>query len=98
MRRRIVCLGILLTMAAVACSVVDSGKVERIQPQFGLDDTLPSSTSIDTTIALFETTTTGLETTTTAPQPQTEAVRLYYVASGQLTYVSQPLASPVTPH
>ena len=96
MRRRILCLAILLTMTAVACSVVDDGKVERIDPQFGLDDTLPSSTSIATTIPLFETTTTGLETTTTTPQPQTEAVRLYYVASGQLTYVSQPLASPVT--
>ena len=96
MRRRLLCVAILLTMTAVACSVVDDGKVERIQPQFGLDDTLPSSTSIATSISLFETTTTGLETTTTAPQPQTEAVRLYYVASGQLTYVSQPLASPVT--
>ena len=96
MRRRIVCLCILLTATAVACSVVGDGKVERIQPQFGLDDTLPSSTSILTTTSLFETTTTGVETTTTTPQPQTEDVRLYFVASGQLTYVLQPLASPVT--
>ena len=94
MRRRVISLGILLTMTAVACSVVDDGKVERIDPQFGLDNTLPSSTSIATTTSLFETTTTGLETTTT--QVQSEEVRLYFVASGQLTYVSKPLASPVT--
>lgn len=94
MRRRVFVLGVLLTVIAVACSVVDDGKVERIDPPFALDDTLPSSTSIETTTTQLATTTTGLETTTTIVQ--TEQVRLYFVASGQLTYVLQPLASPVT--
>ena len=94
MRTRVITLGLLLAVTAVACSVVDEGKVERIDPQFGLDDTLPSSTSIETTTTQQATTTLPLETTTT--QVQTEPVRLYFVASGQLTYVLQPLATPVT--
>ncbi len=94
MRRRVACLAVLLTATAVACSVVDEGKVERIEPQFGLDATLPSSTSIATTTSLLQTTTTGLETTTTLVL--TEQVSLYFVSSGQLTPVVQPLASPVT--
>jgi len=94
MRVRVVGLGVLFAATAVACSVVDQGKVERIDPQFGLDDTLPSSTFRSTTTTQLATTTTGFETTTT--QVFTEQVRLYFVASGQLTYVLQPLASPVT--
>ena len=94
MRIRIAILGGLLTVAAVACSVVDEGKVERIDPQFGLDDTLPSSTSIATTTTQLATTTTGLETPTTVVA--TEQVRLYFVTSGQLSDGTQTLASPVT--
>ena len=93
MRARVIILGLVLTSAAVACGVVEEGKVERIDPQFGLDATLPPTTIIATTTTQLATTTTGLETTTTAVQ--TEQVRLYFVASGQLTYVLQPLASPV---
>lgn len=94
MRARIIVVALVLTSLAVACGVVDEGKVERIDPQFGLDDTLPSTTAVATTTTQLATTTTaGLETTTTAVQ--TEQVRLYFVASGQLTYVQQPLASPV---
>jgi hypothetical protein len=81
-------------VTTVACGVVDEGKVERIDPQFGLDDTLPTTTVIETTTTQLATTTTGLETTTT--QVQTEPVDLYFVASGQLTYVQQPLAAPAT--
>lgn len=94
MRRRAIALGVLFAVVPVACSVVDDGKVERIDPPFGLDDTLPSSTFIETTTTQLATTTTGLETTTT--NVQTEQVELYFVASGQLTYVLQLLASPVT--
>lgn len=93
MRRRAIILGLLCAVTPVACSVVDEGKVERIDPPFGLDDTLPSSTFIETTTTQLATTTTGLETTTT--NVQTEQVELYFVASGQLTYVLRLLASPV---
>ncbi len=96
MRLRLAGLCISFTALAVACSVVGDGKVERIEPQFGVDDTLPSSTSIATTTSFAETTTTGLETTTTVVQIDLEPVRLYFVASGQLTYVLQSLPSPVT--
>ncbi len=94
MYRRLAILCALFTLVAVACSVVDDGKVERIQPQFGVDDTLPSSTLGSTTTTQLVTTTTGLETTTTLVQ--TDDVRLYFVASGQLTPALRPLASPVT--
>ncbi len=94
MRARLIVLSIVFAATAVACSVVDEGKVERIDPQFGLDDTLPSSTLSATTTTQLVTTTTGLETTTTLVQ--TEQVSLYFVASGQLTPVLRPLASPVT--
>lgn len=93
MRTRAIILGVLFTVTAVACSVVEDGKVERIEPPFALDDPLPSSTSIESTTTQQATTTLALETTTT--QFQLEPVRLYFVASGQLTYVQQPLASPV---
>ncbi len=95
MRMRLAGLCIAFTGLAVACSVVDDGKVERIEPPFGVDDTLPSST-IATTTSSAETTTTGLESTTTTTPVQTEPVQLFFVASGQLTYVLQALASPVT--
>lgn len=94
MRRRTITVAALLWFVAAACGVVEDGKVERIDPQFGLDDTLPSTTMEATTTTILATTTTGFETTTT--QVQTEQVRLYFVASGQLTYVLQGLASPVT--
>ncbi|CAN5419178.1 hypothetical protein BH10ACT2_BH10ACT2_11910 [soil metagenome] len=96
MHRRLAILCAVFTVVAVACSVVDDGKVERIQPQFGLDNTLPSSTLGSTTTTQLATTTTGLETTTTQVQIDLEPVRLYFVASGQLTPASRPLASPVT--
>ncbi len=96
MRRRVITLGLLLAVTPVACSVVEEGKVERIDPPFGLDDTLPSSTFIQTTTTQLATTTLPLETTTTLVDPALETVRLYFVASGQLTYVLQPLTSPVT--
>lgn len=92
MRGRILALALVSVSTAVACGVVDEGKVERIDP-FGLDDTLPSTTVMATTTTLLATTTTGLETTTT--QVQTEQVDLYFVASGRLTYVSKGLVSPV---
>ncbi|MEQ1874151.1 MAG: GerMN domain-containing protein [Ilumatobacteraceae bacterium] len=93
MRARVITLGLLFAIIPVACGVVDEGKVERIDPPFGLDDTLPSSTFIETTTTQQATTTIPLETTTI--QLQTEPVRLYFVASGQLTYVLQDMAAPV---
>ncbi len=93
MRFRLVAMCLLFTAAAVACSVVDEGKVERIDPQFGLDDTLPP-TSSSTTTTLPETTTTGLEPATTLVAP--EQVTLYFVTNGQLTPELQPMSTPVT--
>lgn len=92
MRRRITGLAILLIVVPVACSVVDEGKVEHIDPPFGLDDTLPSSTS-STSTTVLETTTTGAIPPTTLP---TESVTLYFVTNGQLAPLLQPLPTPVT--
>ena len=94
MRGRTACLCIALVGVAVACSVVDDGKVEQIEPQFGLD-TLPSSTVGETTTTQQVTTTIALETTTPAT-PNTEPVTLYFEANGELTPVEQPLTTPVT--
>lgn len=97
MRRRIMtAAGVALATATLgvsiaACSIVDDGKVTRINPPGGLDDTLPSTTSTSTTVA---TSTSDIETSTSLVQ--TELVRLYFIASGQLTYVNQPLPSPVS--
>ena len=93
MHRRLVAtaaIAVFVTVAAAACSVVDDGKVDRINPPGGLANTLPSTTS--STIP-SGTSTTGLETSTSLVQ--TELVRLYFIASGKLTYVNQPLPSPV---
>ncbi len=79
-----------LAVSAAACSVVDDGKVTQINPG-ALDDTLPSTTSTTTTVV---TSTSEAQTSTTLVQ--TEFVRLYFIASGQLTYVNQPLPSPVS--
>ena len=93
MRGRVVILGTALVATAVACSVVDDGKVERIDSRFGLD-TVPSST-LETTTTQLATTTIALETTTPATLVQTEQVRLYFVTSGQLNFVVQSLLTPV---
>ena len=90
---------LVITAAIVglaACSVVEDGKVERIRPPYGLEDTLPSTTTtIATTTTAAATTTSGLETTTTQPQVVTEDVQLYFIASGRLKPVTKPLPSPI---
>lgn len=91
MRRSLMVLAAGALLALSACSVVDDGKVGRIDPPGGLDDTLPATTSTTSTIP--ETTTTGINTATTVVQ--TEPVRLYFIASGQLVYVTVPIPSPV---
>ncbi len=95
MRGRVALLGVALAGIAVACSVVDDGKVERIDPPLGLDDTVPSTTEQITTTTELATTTSGLEAPTTLGV-ETEPVTLYFVATGKLTPVQQDLASPVT--
>lgn len=92
-------LGIAAAIAATgfvagACGVVGTGKVEQIDPPFGLSDTLPTTTTTTLPPTTEAPTTSGLETTTT-PQVQSEQVRLYFIASGQLTYVTAQLPSPV---
>lgn len=85
------CAAIAVTVAA--CSVVGDGKVDTIDPPFGLADTAATSTTeAPTTTALSTTTTIGLETTTTLVQ--TERVRLYFITSGQLLYVEGALPAP----
>ncbi len=94
MRARLTLLAATLAGAAVsfgACSVVGNGKVDTVDPPFGLDQTLPSSTTIATTTTELATTTTGLDTSTTGVP--TEAVRLYYITSGQLNFIPTPLAA-----
>lgn len=86
MRTRIVALCVLLAGVTVACSVVDDGKVQRVDPPNELTDTLPpTTTTIPTTTSQPATSTTGLETTTTEVQALT--VQLFYVAGGKLSPV-----------
>lgn len=96
MRGRLLALAAVVAGLAVlsaACSVVGDGKVDKVNPPFGLDDTIaPTTTEAPTTTA--EATTTVPEQTTTT-LVQTEQVRLYFVSGGQLVYVATPLASPV---
>ena len=85
---RLVVLASAIVVFAVGCGVVGDSSVEPIDPPFGLGDTLATTTTI------AETTTSGAETTSTPPPVQTDAVRLYFITSGQLTYVTTPIASP----
>jgi len=75
-----------------ACSVVDDGNARRIDPPGELDDTLPTTTTEATTTTV-PTSSTALDSSTTLVQ--TEPVRLYFIASGQLVYVTTPITSPV---
>jgi hypothetical protein len=91
MRIRLLVLSLFVVLVPVACTVVGDGKVARINPPAGLDDTLPSSTTSSTTTTELVSTTSALLPTTIV---QTEPVRLYFIASGQLTYVATPLPAP----
>ena len=95
MRTRILALAAasIVVVGVASCGVVEEGRVAPINPPFGLDDTLASSTSTSTTIAATSTTSGG-ETSTTGVQ--TEQVRLYFISSGQLSYVVTALSSPPT--
>ncbi len=94
MRLRVLVIIASLATVQMACSVVEEGTVDQINPPFGLDDTLPTTSTIVTTTTMAATTTSGLETTT--PPVQSEQVRLYFVTSRQLTSVTAQLPSPVT--
>ena len=87
--------GVLVGTALTACSVVGDATVEPIDPPFGLADTVASSTVASTTTSIAPSTTEGLATT--EPPVQTEQVRLYFIASGRLTYVAVQLPTPVVP-
>jgi hypothetical protein len=98
MRARPIVLATLLTFSSLfaiaACSVVGDGKVSKLNPPFGLDDTLaPSTTEESTTTAVA--TTVNLASSTTAVQ--TEPVRLYFITNGQLIYVTQAVTAPAAP-
>lgn len=93
MRARVLLCCAATGLLVVACSVVGDGKVNPIDPPFGLaDTTATTTTAAPTTTALATTTTVGLETTTTLVQ--TEPVRLYFITSGQLLYVEGALPTP----
>jgi hypothetical protein len=98
MRARSIIVASLVTFAVLfavaACSVVGDGKVSKLRPAFGLDDTLaPSTTEAATTTAVP--TTVNEASSTTAVQ--TEPVRLYFITNGQLTYVTQAVPAPAAP-
>ena len=98
MRARLVFLSLLVTLGTaltvVGCSVVGDGKVNKMNPPFGLDDTVaPSTTPSSTTTAAPTTTNPGSSTTAV----QTEPVRLYFITNGQLTYVTQSIPAPAAP-
>lgn len=89
-------IGVSLAAAATSCGVVDDGAVRAVDPPYGLSDTLAgtTTTSIPPTSSLDQTSTTGSETT--VPPVQSEQARLYFIASGQLTYIAAQLPTPVT--
>ncbi|MGB8860879.1 MAG: GerMN domain-containing protein [Ilumatobacteraceae bacterium] len=91
MRIRLLTLAGLIAVVPVACSVVDDGKVQRINPPDELTDTLPPTTIERTTTTLAATTTTGLESTTT--EVQAEPVKMYFISSGKLSPVIGSLSS-----
>jgi len=91
MRARVAALCGVLLIAVTACSVIDDGKVQSVNPPDELTDTLPPTTLELTTTSLAETTTTGLETTTT--EVQAEPVKLYYISSGLLSPLIGSLSS-----
>lgn len=91
MRGRIGLLCGLLLVLPAACSVIDDGKVQSVNPPDELTDTLPSTTIELTTTTEAQTTTTGLETTTT--EVQAEPVKLYYISSGLLSPLIGSLSS-----
>ena len=95
MRARVLLLvGLLVT--PVACSVVDDGKVQGIDPPNELTDTLPpTTTTMLATSTSAATTTSGLETTTT--EVQADAVLLYYISSGKLSPLVGSLSSQYAP-
>jgi hypothetical protein len=98
MRARHFVLASLLTFVALftiaACSVVGDGKVSKLKPAFGLDDTLAPSTSEVATSTAVPTTANEASSTTAV---QTEPVRLYFITNGQLTYVTQAVPAPAAP-
>jgi len=94
MRTRLVLLAAFVAVVPVACTVVGDGKVARINPPAGLDDTLPPSTTSSTTTTELISTTSALVPTTVV---QTEPVRLYFITNGQLTYVTQAVPAPAAP-
>jgi hypothetical protein len=98
MRARHLVLASLLTFVALftiaACSVVGDGKVSKLKPAFGLDDTLAPSTSEVATSTAVPTTANEASSTTAV---QTEPVRLYFITNGQLTYVTQAVPAPAAP-
>ena len=51
MRGRVLALTFLMSGLAVSCSVIDDGKVDRIDPPFGLSDTLAPTTTLAPTSA-----------------------------------------------
>ncbi len=85
----------VLTVATVACSIVDNGRVERITPPAELTDTLPPTTIATTTTSEAVTTTSGQETTTT--EVQADTVQLYYISSGKLSPIVGSLSSQYAP-
>ena len=92
MRVRLCLLTAALALVPVVCSVVDGGKVQRVDAPRELTDTLPTTTTTAvTTTTLAVSTTTGLETTTT--EVRVEGVRLYFIASGKLSPVIGSLPS-----
>jgi len=92
MRRRVISLSVAVALAAVACGVSEDGAVRRIdQVPFELGDTIPPTTTSSTTTTTLPTSTSEQAASTTIA---TELVRLYFIASGQLTSVSIALPSP----
>lgn len=94
MRRRTAALTTACLLALAACSVVDDTAVDPVDPPFGLSDTALTTTTAAVTTTIDVSTSVGPDTT--EPAVQSEQVRLYFIASGQLTYVVTQLPTPVT--
>lgn len=96
MVRRVIVMMICIASVAAGCSFNNGGQVQRIGANdvpYRLDDTIATTTSSTTTTTILAAT-----STSAAPTSSTiafEAVRLYFITGGQLTYVLVPVPSPV---
>lgn len=93
--RRIAAVLLLLVAFTAGCALTGGGEVERVAGNdvpYGLDDTLPTTTTSTTTTTLVPPTSTVPPSSTVSA----ETVELYFIAGGQLVEFPVLMPSPVS--